>query len=73
MYIFINALLSLHQDQVSYRRFSLLFVIYVLPHELKPTKSVVLNITHKQCKQEHNNLTFTMGPNKIHHWRVLHT
>ena len=34
-------------------------------YELQPTKSVVLNITHKQRKQEHNNLTFTLGPNKM--------
>ena len=34
-------------------------------YELQPTKSVVLSITHKQCKQEHNNFTFTMGSNKM--------
>ena len=34
-------------------------------YELQPTKSVVLSITHKQCKQEHNNSTFTLGPNKM--------
>ena len=34
-------------------------------YELQPTKSVVLDITHKQRKQEHNNLTFTLGPNKM--------
>jgi hypothetical protein len=38
---------------------------YMEGYELQPTKSVVLNITHKQCKQEHNNLTFTLGPNKM--------
>ena len=34
-------------------------------YELQPTKSVVLNISHKQRKQESNNLTFTIGPNKM--------
>ena len=34
-------------------------------YELQPTKSVVLNISHKQCKQESNNSTFTLGPNKM--------
>jgi hypothetical protein len=38
---------------------------YMEDYELQPTKSVVLSITHKQCKQEHNNFTFTMGPNKM--------
>ena len=34
-------------------------------YELQPTKSVVLNISHKQRKQESNNLTFTISPNKM--------
>ena len=34
-------------------------------YELQPTKSVVLDITHKQSKQEHNNLTFTLVHNKM--------
>jgi hypothetical protein len=38
---------------------------YMGGYELQPTKSVVLNISHKQRKQESNNLTFTIGPNKM--------
>jgi hypothetical protein len=38
---------------------------YMEGYELQPTKSVVLNIPHKQCKKEHNNLTFSLGPNKM--------
>ena len=38
---------------------------YMEGYELQPTKSVVLNISHKQRKQESNNLTFTIGPNKM--------
>ncbi|CAC5378993.1 unnamed protein product [Mytilus coruscus] len=34
-------------------------------YELQPTKSVVLNISHKQRKQESNNQTFKMGPNDM--------
>ena len=38
---------------------------YMKGYELQPTKSVVLNISHKQRKQESNNLTFTIGPNTM--------
>ena len=38
---------------------------YMKGYELQPTKSVVLNISHKQRKQESNNLTFTISPNKM--------
>ena len=38
---------------------------YMKGYELQPTKSVILNISHKQCKHESNNLTFTIGPNKM--------
>ena len=34
-------------------------------YELQPTKSVILNISHKQRKHESNNLTFTISPNKM--------
>jgi hypothetical protein len=39
--------------------------VYMEGYELQPTKSVILNISHKQCKHESNNLTFTIGPNKM--------
>ncbi|CAC5415022.1 unnamed protein product [Mytilus coruscus] len=38
---------------------------YMEGYELQPTKSVVLNISHKQRKQEFNNQTFKMGPNDM--------
>lgn len=38
---------------------------YMEGYELQPTKSVVLNIFHKQRKQESNNQTFRMGPNDM--------
>ncbi|CAC5400212.1 unnamed protein product [Mytilus coruscus] len=38
---------------------------YMEGYVLQPTKSVVLNISHKQRKQESNNQTFKMGPNDM--------
>ena len=39
--------------------------VYMEGYELQPTKSVILNISHKQCKHESNNLTFTIGSNRM--------
>ncbi|CAC5412369.1 unnamed protein product [Mytilus coruscus] len=38
---------------------------YMEGYELQPTKSVALNISHEQRKQESNNQTFKMGPNDM--------
>jgi hypothetical protein len=38
---------------------------YMEGYELQQQKSVVLSITHKQCKQEHNNLIFALDPSKM--------
>ena len=38
---------------------------YMEGYELQPIKSVVLSISHKQRKQESNNLIFTIGRNKM--------
>ena len=59
------ALVSEEQDQAQILINMAYDYAYMEGYELQPTKSVVLNITHKQCKQEHNNSTFTLGPNKM--------
>jgi hypothetical protein len=59
------ALISEEQDQAQILINMAYDYAYMKGYELQPTKSVVLNISHKQCKQEHNNLTFTIGPNKM--------
>ena len=58
-------LISEEQDQAQILINMAYDYAYMEDYELQPTKSVVLNISHKQCKQEHNNLTFTIGPNKM--------
>jgi hypothetical protein len=58
-------LISKEQDQAQILINMAYDYAYMEDYELQPTKSVVLNISHKQCKQEHNNLTFTIGPNKM--------
>ena len=55
------ALISEEQDQAQILINMAYDYAYMKGYELQPTKSVVLNISHKQCKQEHNNLTFTIG------------
>jgi hypothetical protein len=59
------ALISEEQDQTQILINMAYDYSYMEGYELQPTKSVVLSITHKQCKQEHNNSTFTLGPNKM--------
>jgi hypothetical protein len=59
------ALISEEQDQTQILINMAYDYAYMEGYELQPTKSVVLNITHKQCKQEHNNLTISLGPNKM--------
>ena len=59
------ALISEEQDQAQILINMAYDYAYMEGYELQPTKSVVLNITHKQSKQEHNNSTFTLGPNKM--------
>jgi hypothetical protein len=59
------ALISEKQDQAQILINMAYDYAYMEGYELQPIKSVVLNISRKQRKQESNNLTFTIGPNKM--------
>jgi len=59
------ALISEKQDQAQILINMAYDYAYMEGYELQLIKSVVLSISHKQRKQESNNLTFTIGPNKM--------